>query len=93
MLNADSTFKVPDHVIMRVVGDDAVLLDMEAGKYFGLNDVGAEIWNLLEAGSTLSEIQNAIEAKFDVDNPTLMLDLAKLLENLLEAKLICNAYM
>lgn len=76
---------------MRGVGDDAVILDLEAGKYFGLNDVGAEVWKLLEAGSTLSDINATLVTEFDIDEKTLDGDTTKLLESLLAAGLVVEA--
>jgi len=87
-LHIESKFKVPDHVIMKVIGDDAVILDLDAGKYYGLNEVGAEIWKLIQADSTLGIIQATLASEFDVDEQTLKRDAAVLLKNLLEAKLI-----
>ncbi len=73
---------------MKVIGDDAVILDLDAGKYYGLNDVGAEIWQLIQAESTLEIIQKTLASEFDVDEQTLKRDAEVLLKNLLEAKLI-----
>ncbi len=87
-MHIESKFKVPDHVIMKVIGDDAVILDLDAGKYYGLNEVGAEIWKLIQADSTLGIIQATLASEFDVDEQTLKRDAAVLLKNLLEAKLI-----
>ncbi len=87
-MHIESKFKVPDHVIMKVIGDDAVILDLDAGKYYGLNEVGAKIWQLIQADSNLGIIQSTLASEFDVDEQTLKRDAAVLLKSLLEAKLI-----
>ena len=46
--------------------DTGVLLNMDDGKYFGLNRIGGEICESLVQGATLSEIVENICAKYDL---------------------------
>jgi hypothetical protein len=45
---------------------EAVILDLSSGVYFGLNVVGARIWELLQAGRDLRSVRDALVAEFDV---------------------------
>jgi hypothetical protein len=90
-MNEKSMFIVPDHVMMRVVGSDAVIVDLEGGMYFGLNEVGAEIWKHLAAGASLAEIEGAVMAEFDVDHQTVYADVRRIVRELLESHLITEA--
>jgi hypothetical protein len=48
----DERWHLPDHVVLRKVGDEMVLLNFETESYFGLDDVGVDfIEALLELGS------------------------------------------
>ena len=55
----------PD-VIMRQLGDEAVLLDLSTNQYFGLNEVGTEIWNRIGEGKSLEEIISDLVGIFEV---------------------------
>jgi len=38
---------VPDRILFRDLEGEAVLLDLENGRYFGLNATGTRMWSLL----------------------------------------------
>ena len=44
----------------RVVGSEIVLLDLTSGTYFGLDAVGARIWQLIAAGQSLAKIRDVM---------------------------------
>jgi hypothetical protein len=48
-------------------GDGVVMLSIEAGKYFGLNDTGRAIWARMETPVTLAALCASIQQEFDVD--------------------------
>lgn len=80
--------KIPEDVVFEKVGDEMVLLNLETGIYFGLNPVGSRMWELL---STLNNVESVVERmrdEFDVSRETLELDLASLIRELTEKKLI-----
>ena len=47
---------IPPQVMARTVGEETVILDLATGTYFGLDPVGARIWELMSEGRTLAEI-------------------------------------
>lgn len=65
-MNPASTFKPAESVMVRSMGDEAVLLDVRTGSYFGLNAVGYRVWLLLESGNTVAQVSDQIAAEFDV---------------------------
>jgi hypothetical protein len=65
-----------------------VLLDVDLGTYYGLNEVGTRAWSLLAEGATLGEIEVRLLAEFEVDRATLEADLRVLLRDLAEHGLI-----
>lgn len=87
-MNASDTVTIPPQVMSRQVGDELVILDLESGTYYGLDLVGARIWELLETGSTFREVCETLVAEFDASIETIRHDAAKLLDTLCERKLI-----
>lgn len=49
------------------LGDEVVMMDIDAGAYFGLDVVGARIWSLVEQPATLSAVVDQLLTEFDVD--------------------------
>lgn len=71
-----------------VAGDELVMLDPEAGRYFGLDPVGRRIWELLERPTTVSALCSALMTDFAVDAETCQGDVLRLLEQLAAAELL-----
>jgi hypothetical protein len=54
---ASSAIRIQPHVRSVIDPDGAVLLDLVRGKYYSLNGTGAQIWQKLEAGLGVAEIE------------------------------------
>jgi hypothetical protein len=79
---------VNDSVVSADLDDEMVLLNIETGVYFGLDPLGARIWQLLAAGEDEDAIVQAILAEYDIDLATLRADLAEFLAMLTEKGLV-----
>ena len=77
----------PDAIAKRV-GDELVILNVGSGTYFGLDPVGARIWQLLEEGKSPTEIRDVMVEEYEVSYETLERDIAVLLNDLLAKALI-----
>lgn len=80
----DSSLKIsiPSQVLARGVGDETVILDLASGAYFGLDAVGARMWQLMNEEKSVAQVCTAIEAEYEVTRDQVERDLAKLLEDL-----------
>lgn len=78
----DTIVQVRPDVLFRQLGDEAVLLDLESGKYFGLNEVGSRVWDLLLTPRPLSAIQEALLQEYEVPAENLWRDLESLISEL-----------
>lgn len=80
-------------VMFREVSDGAVLLQMEDEIYFGLNEVGARVWQLLPPISASLEALCASMATIYPDVPVdqLAADIAELIDQLRDNKLLVDA--
>ncbi len=68
--------------------EEAVVLHLKKGTYYGLNPVGATVWNALQQPRKVEEIQRLILAEYDVKLGPCEQDLLQLLRELAEAGLI-----
>jgi len=74
--------------IWQDLGGEAVILDLEAGAYYGLNAVGTRIWNLIQAPRSIAELRETLLSEFDVDADRCNRDLERLLQELETRRMI-----
>jgi len=82
---------IPTQVMARQVGDETVILDLASGTYFGLDPVGARIWQLMGDGKTLAEICEKMLEEYEVEREQLETDVLRLTGELLERGLVVQA--
>lgn len=70
-----------DQVSCDLAGE-AAILNIKNGVYYGLDPVGARIWNLMQEPRAVAEIRDAITSEYDVEPERCARDLASLLEKL-----------
>ncbi len=87
-LRKSSMVKVSTDSVHCDVEDEIVILEMNEGNYYGLNPVGAFIWNKIQNPTQVGEIEKAILEEYDVDPDVCERDLMNLLGELLEKNLI-----
>ncbi|MCB2063017.1 MAG: PqqD family protein [Novosphingobium sp.] len=79
--------QLSDDVVARELSGELMLLDLASGKYFGLNAVGARLWQLLEEGQNTAQAREIMLDEFDVTPERLDGDLADLIGQLVDAGL------
>lgn len=65
-----------------------VILDPEPGMYYGLNEVGTEIWQFIQQPRRLEDIEQHVCARFAVEPEQCAADLRALVADLAARKLI-----
>ncbi len=87
-MNPSDRVKVPGHVMARQVGDDCVMLDLANGTYFGLNPVGAHVWQLLGEGKNFAEVCAGVVEEFEVSPEIAQADVIALVKDLRDHGLV-----
>lgn len=64
---ADVRFETAPRVAAKVVMDEAVLIDLETGVYYGIPGTGAVVWELIAAGHTAAEAAARLADAYGVD--------------------------
>lgn len=77
----------PD-VVFRDLDGEAVILDLESGTYFGLNEVGTRVWQLVGEGRSEAEIVGTLARDYDATREVIAHDVARLLEQLRGRRLV-----
>lgn len=81
-MNLSDKVSVPTQVMARTVGDETVILDLASGTYFGLDPVGARMWQLMSDGQTLATICDTLLEEYEVTREALEGDLLRLTDEL-----------
>ena len=75
-------------VTARVVGDECVLLDRDAGLVHQFNVTASFVWDRCEGWSTVDDIAARMAERFDVDPGVARVDVAAVVRQLLDLKLL-----
>ena len=70
------------------LGEEAAILGLKNSVYYGLNAVGARIWELLREPKSLEEVQRTILSEYDVSLEQAETDLRRFLRGMMAEGLI-----
>jgi len=87
-LHPDSVVRAVDSQVSSRLGDEVAILELDQGVYFGLNNTGAFLWNLMQKPVRVNEMHAALVEEFDVDTKSAEDDLLRVLGELRDAGLI-----
>lgn len=84
-------FEVSPSVVSRQVGEETMLMDLQSGTYFGLDPIGARVWQAIENGEDCTTLGAMLAGEYDAPAEQIDSDIAALLDKLSEQKLIVQA--
>jgi hypothetical protein len=84
----DSIVTVTQMQVSCEVNGETVILHFDSGNYFGLNDVGTLVWNMIGQPRRVSDLRDAIVHEFEVEPERCERELLNLLAELSERGLI-----
>ena len=70
--------RVSDDVVFRELDGEAVILNLESGTYFGLDEVGTRFWQLIEQDERIDTALATLEEEFEVTVEVLRADIERL---------------
>lgn len=82
-------FKLSAEQVSSQVSGEVVILNHEQGVYYGMEQVGATLWQALESGTkSFDELCFLIRAEYEVDQQTCETDVSALLQELINKNLV-----
>ena len=88
MLTFSDRAAAPTHVLVRLLDQESVLLNLETGQYFGLDETGTRMWQLVTTSPNIDAAYQELLAEYDVQPETLRENLTELLGRLVEHGLL-----
>lgn len=79
-----------DMLASQLSDQEMVMMDIDTGSYFGLENVGHAIWNHLDQPRLVSELCNHVSSEFDIkgEKSKVEQDVIQFLESMLSENLI-----
>ena len=87
-VTTSTTAKAAENALSTTIDGETVILHRDAGKYYGLNEVGTFIWELLQEPRSVDELCEQVVAEYDVDRDRCQTDIEELLVDLAESELV-----
>jgi hypothetical protein len=78
---------LPDVLIQELQGE-SVLLNVNSGRYFGLDEVGTRMWAVLTSSESIEQACETLLAEYDVEGEKLRQDVMELIAKLVEHGLV-----
>ncbi len=90
-IDMSTVYRTSSEAMASKLGSETVLLHLGSGTYFGMDEVGTLVWQLLDEGLTPKQICNRVAETFDEVPDTVGDDILAFLEQLVSQKLISPA--
>ncbi len=81
-LSGQSKVVVSQDQVSCDLSEEAAILNLKSGVYFGLNTVGASLWKLIQEPRMIKEIRDALVDEYDVEPNRCEKDILELLQEL-----------
>jgi len=80
--------RVSEDVVFRELDGEAVILNLDSGTYFGLDEVGTRFWQLIEQDDRVEVALVTLESEYEVAAEVLRADVDRLVSTLVEKGLL-----
>jgi len=78
-IGEQTTIRRSNSLLVAGVRDETVMMDTDSGHYYGLDDIGSEIWRRLETPCTFGVLVDGLAADYDADREAIAADVRALL--------------
>lgn len=88
-MSSHLVYSCSEDVLESSIDNEIVLMSISTGEYYGLDEIGSRIWEMLTATPmTLSSLCQALQVEFDVDEVACQTDTAQFLQDVVEQGLV-----
>lgn len=87
-IDIDSRVRRNPDILTAVIDDEIVMMSADQGQYFGLNTIGAYIWNMTEDPVPVEKLIAMLCQSYDVSAETCKDDTLPFLNNMIDSGLM-----
>jgi len=88
MITSEHTVCKSKELLMSTVDNEAVILGLSSGKYFGLNEIGTRIWSSLDHPVNVASLIRSFVDDYDEDEKVISDHIIEFLDILYDKSLI-----
>ena len=88
MVSFEDRAETLPHVLVRFLDKESVLLNLETERYFGLDETGTRMWQVVTSTPSIDAAYRELQNEFDVESELLRLHLTELLGRLVDNGLL-----
>jgi hypothetical protein len=88
VVTASTTVVARPDLLTAEFGSEVIVLNLQSGVYYGLEDVGARIWTLLRSPVSVATIVETVLSDYDVDSADCEHDIRLLVDDLVAHGLV-----
>jgi hypothetical protein len=81
-LKANQIIQLKEDLLTSKIGDEIVLMTIESGKYFSINQVGSQIWEMIKKPVTAEDVCKELIQEYDVGMEQCLNDTLSFLDKL-----------
>ena len=91
-ITPDTTLSRGREILYAPVGtEEAVMMSVTEGRYYGLNAVASRIWELLDSPKTVAQLCAQLSEEFEVDAQTCEAEVVEFVRDLINSRLVDEA--
>jgi Coenzyme PQQ synthesis protein D (PqqD) len=75
-------------VLTAEVQGEVVMMSIEQGQYFGLDDIGSDVWKRIDPPCSFAALIDGLAATYDADRTTIAADVRDLLGRMAERDVV-----
>jgi len=75
-------------VLTAEIDGEIVMMSIEQGRYFGLDDIGSDIWKRIDPPCSFAALIDALAADYVADRATIAADVQALLDRMAEQDVV-----
>ncbi|HSH01745.1 MAG TPA: PqqD family protein [Anaerolineae bacterium] len=87
-MNKETILTRDENVTYQTIDGESILVVPNSGKFFTLNQVGSELWGMLDGQKTIADHATIIANKYQIELDTAINDILKLAQHLKSENLI-----
>ena len=91
MIGHENRLQHRDRVLIQRAAGTLVLLDLEGGQYYALDEVSARVWELCDGEHGIGAIVETIGDEYDAPVETIREDVLAFLQEMLDENLLVQA--
>ncbi|WP_424016475.1 PqqD family protein [Halorientalis pallida] len=87
-MNESTRIEAAENCLSTTLEGESVILHVDAGKYYGFNEVGTRVWEQVQEPQTIESVCETITDEYDVSTEQCREDVDELVTELIEKDLV-----